>query len=841
MRNLLLTLVALFMVNTAMADNYLYLDEVSIPSSERQITVPVKAHFDGRLNVFQLDLVYPEGLTPVGFENGEGLNVAYYNETGHRQIEHVNMTANNGYTRFMAVIWNQGYWQPEGSGSYECYGSVKWEAGDYDEMFLLTLEADEYFYEGVISMTTQVTSTATEYGELLTMTTECPVHIMYEPEQTPMPTIIWEADNNYVTVMAEGEGDVHLYIDGEEVDNPFMIERSYDQDIEFDATATAQLNGQLISETAYEHIYVEAIPKMDVPAPVITCNMEDDRATVYVEWPESDGDRVLIVNGEWYDPYMMPIEFMRYEVTQDYVIEAYTTEGPTFNESYHTSYAFTIPGWDYVPVPVIEVQVNDDAVVVTATGEGDVLLYIDGEEVENPYSLPREENEYYVEAMATAHVDGMLDTSYTTIVTVPAKETGPTPPEPTGYSLTMADAETLHGKTIVIPVTMTNVEEVTAFQTDLYLPEGFELLDVVLSNRKSDHQLQRSNRPDGSVRILCYSMMLTPFAGHDGELFYITVKVPDNAVGEYNLMLKKSLLTLAANCDEVRCDDATNTVNVWAYVIGDANGDGEVTVTDIVVTAKYILGEDVDTFIFEAADVNGDGDITVTDVVLIARMVLDPELVGPGRAPALGANDDSMSADDIQLEVGETRTVSIALDNAIAYTAFQLDLQLPDGLSADNFRLTSRAGSHVLGSNMQADGTQRVMCYSPMLAVIDGQDGALLTFDVTATSQVTGEINVDGIELVSAACQTVYLNAFNIGVTSSGATALDEINGGLRIYADGHDIIVESPVDQRVIISDVAGHSYSVDVTAGRNVIPARVSGVVVVAAGEKTVKLMLN
>ena len=70
---------------------------------------------------------------------------------------------------------------------------------------------------------------------------------------------------------------------------------------------------------------------------------------------------------------------------------------------------------------------------------------------------------------------------------------------------------------------------------------------------------------------------------------------------------------------------------------------------------------------------------------------------------------------------------------------------------------------------------------------------------------------------------------------------MKEIAEGLRIYTDGHNIIVESPVNQHIIISDVAGHSYSVDVTEGRNVIPARTSGVVIVTGGGKTAKLMIN
>ena len=61
----------------------------------------------------------------------------------------------------------------------------------------------------------------------------------------------------------------------------------------------------------------------------------------------------------------------------------------------------------------------------------------------------------------------------------------------------------------------------------------------------------------------------------------------------------------------------------------------------------------------------------------------------------------------------------------------------------------------------------------------------------------------------------------------------------LNLY--GHDIIVESPIAQRIVISDVAGHAYSVDVVEGRNVIPARSTGVILVNAGEKTAKLMIK
>lgn len=58
------------------------------------------------------------------------------------------------------------------------------------------------------------------------------------------------------------------------------------------------------------------------------------------------------------------------------------------------------------------------------------------------------------------------------------------------------------------------------------------------------------------------------------------------------------------------------------YVLGDANGDGKVSITDAVFVVNYVLKQPADTFCFEPADVNGDGKITITDAVAIVNIVL---------------------------------------------------------------------------------------------------------------------------------------------------------------------------------------------------------------------------
>ena len=350
----------------------------------------------------------------------------------------------------------------------------------------------------------------------------------------------------------------------------------------------------------------------------------------------------------------------------------------------------------------------------------------------------------------------------------------------------MPDTTVLHGESITIPVRMNNNQSFMAFQTDVYLPTGFSLATdeddeyiITMSNRlTSDHVIMTSRMGDGAIRVICYTPNSQPISGNQGDLFYITVKVPEDAAGDYAINLRNSLLT-TTNYQERTIPDAGAVLMVNTFIPGDANDSRTVTVTDIVVTAQYILQKDPHPFIFEAADMNGDGNVTVTDIMLIAYLINHPTMNAPKRMPAMTDGLDRMSGESVTLNVGETRTVSIKLDNDRDYSAFQLDLTLPEGLTASNFCLTDRAGSHTLDVNTLADGKTRALCYSPAITPINGNEGAVLTFDVTATCKVDGSILVDGIELVTTDCQTVILDDFAIAVNST--TAVNETVTGKAI------------------------------------------------------------
>ena len=76
---------------------------------------------------------------------------------------------------------------------------------------------------------------------------------------------------------------------------------------------------------------------------------------------------------------------------------------------------------------------------------------------------------------------------------------------------------------------------------------------------------------------------------------------------------------------------------------------------------------------------------------------------------------------------------------------------------------------------------------------------------------------------------------------SNPSTDVNELAMNLKVYAEGHIIIIESPVEQSAIISDISGHAQSVNLYVGRNEIPVNAGGIYIVRIREKTTKLMLK
>jgi len=105
-----------------------------------------------------------------------------------------------------------------------------------------------------------VSATAQEEGKLVSDYALATVFVpgkAVEPQPTATPEISYVVTDNEVIITVTGEGEIHVYVDGVEVDNPATIVRG-EEDQTVVVTATAQAEGQLISETATEEIVIPA-------------------------------------------------------------------------------------------------------------------------------------------------------------------------------------------------------------------------------------------------------------------------------------------------------------------------------------------------------------------------------------------------------------------------------------------------------------------------------------------------------------------------------------------------------------------------------------------------------
>ena len=74
--------------------------------------------------------------------------------------------------------------------------------------------------------------------------------------------------------------------------------------------------------------------------------------------------------------------------------------------------------------------------------------------------------------------------------------------------------------------------------------------------------------------------------------------------------------------------------NLQSSIIkGDANGDGQVNISDAVLLVNNVLGSSDNGLIVANCDMNSDGYLNVSDVALIVKMIMEGESsMGPGDA-----------------------------------------------------------------------------------------------------------------------------------------------------------------------------------------------------------------
>lgn len=321
--------------------------------------------------------------------------------------------------------------------------------------------------------------------------------------------------------------------------------------------------------------------------------------------------------------------------------------------------------------------------------------------------------------------------------------------------------ETKAGSEIVLPVVMRNTEDIIAFQFDLTLPEGLSFkLDsrgrpVVKLNytrtNEGDHTLSSRIQDSGALRVAVYSTENYAFEGLEGPVAEVTLVVDENMEsGEYPIQFSTIEMTKSDAQTYFRVSKVVSKMTIPSYTIGDVNGDGEISVTDVAGVVSFVLGNNSESLIREAADIVADGEITISDVAGVVNMLLAASGSASSSARytrAVGAltmpNFDIYVA-PFTIAPGETKDIDVCLRNpGKLVTGLQLDLTLPEGLEfAKNSRgkyiitCAERAWDHVTNAALQGDGSVRFLIYSNNNSEFDYEEGAVMKLRVKASDSM---------------------------------------------------------------------------------------------------------
>ncbi len=199
--------------------------------------------------------------------------------------------------------------------------------------------------------------------------------------------------------------------------------------------------------------------------------------------------------------------------------------------------------------------------------------------------------------------------------------------------LTVTDMTQCSGGRGLLNVLLTDEETIMGFQFDLELPTGVtvaedegRLMAALTGNAVNTHSISSSKVGEGLYRFVVTPQGSRAISNSDGSGMTITIDVADDmAVGTYTMSIKDIEMTVkrAGNVyEDIHPKNSIASLTITEATMGDVNGDGRVSVTDVISMNSYILEEEPAKFIRKVADLNGDGKVTITDLVQVIDIIL---------------------------------------------------------------------------------------------------------------------------------------------------------------------------------------------------------------------------
>lgn len=179
------------------------------------------------------------------------------------------------------------------------------------------------------------------------------------------------------------------------------------------------------------------------------------------------------------------------------------------------------------------------------------------------------------------------------------------------------------GDTLQVALKLTNTHtDLTAFSMTMQLPSGLKLLEVTPTDRYQG-EIKVGNPDTQAYNICGLDLAFGAISGTQGDLLLLTFtadksfKTSDVTISDIDFITNDR--------QHVTMDNVTFTVtsgNKTDVLLGDANGSGEVDITDVLTIVDYVLGKLNSKFVFINADVNKDGEVNLSDALYIVDVYI---------------------------------------------------------------------------------------------------------------------------------------------------------------------------------------------------------------------------
>ncbi len=334
----------------------------------------------------------------------------------------------------------------------EMYGVAKWAPGDYDQMMIMVVKANEEFQGGEVKLVTDFSCGQDSRPEINeNRSSQRAAEGISQLTVEGATPVLQDLSGEILIGSPTDEGKVSITYTGDEDVTILVVVNGVETPIDEDGNITINEGRSIIVVTVEAEGYnpksltgeiewVKPVVPEVTEKPVIT--WEEVEGGVQVT-ATGDGhiclyvEDELVAEGEGTATYFIAST----ELEEEYGVSATAQEdGKEISDpAVETVWVPGIgtPEPEKTPDPVI--NYDDETFTVNVTGNGTIHVYVDGEEVTNPYTFEQGEEDVTYVITATAQEDGKeISGTVELVVVVPGTGTEPGPePEDhnTGYWL----------------------------------------------------------------------------------------------------------------------------------------------------------------------------------------------------------------------------------------------------------------------------------------------------------------------------------------------------------------------------------------------------------------------